>query len=618
MTAPATSLDQGVIGNCSIAALVDAQARVTWCCLPRPDGDPVFHALLNGAPPEADGPGDAARGFWSIDVGGLTRVEQSYAPNTAVLVTRLHDHAGQVLEVTDFMPRFASRGRMFRPMQLMRRLRPVVGCPRVRVRLRPCFRYGAVESIRTRGSNHIRYVGPDLTLRLTTDAPVTYVWEETTFLLEEPINFVLGPDETLSESIAHTVRAFQEHTEAYWREWVRRLALPLEWQDAVIRAAITLKLCTYEETGAIVAALTTSIPEAASSGRNWDYRYCWLRDAFFVVRALNSLSEVETMEHYLRYIANLVGTAWEDRRDGGSKNASAPPRLQPVYGIGLEARLPERMLDSLAGYRGMGPVRVGNQAYEHYQHDVYGNVVLAASQAFFDRRLLRPAGAVEFERLERLGERAYAVYATPDAGMWELRTRAAVHTSSALMCWAACDRLAKIARQLQRPERERVWRSRAEEIRQAIEASGWNGKAGHYSDSFGGSEVEAGLLLMAEIGFHRADDPRFVATLAAIERTLKHGPYLFRYAAADDFGKPKNAFNICTFWYIDALVRSGRGAQARELFEHMLSCRNPLGLLSEDVDPACCEAWGNFPQTYSMVGIINAATRLSRRWEEVV
>jgi len=324
-----------------------------------------------------------------------------------------------------------------------------------------------------------------------------------------------------------------------------------------------------------------------------------------VVRALNSLSEVDTMERYLRYLANIVTLS-----DDG--------HLQPVYGIGLEARLLEGEAATLAGYRGMGPVRVGNQAHEHFQHDVYGNVVLASTQAYFDRRLLSPGSMRDFERLERMGEQAYKVYRQPDAGMWELRTRARVHTSSVLMCWAACDRLGKIAIQLGLTANAERWRHRAEEIRQAIETEAWNPTLNSYAESFGGNDVEAGLLLMAEVGYSPASDARFRGTVEAIEKRLKHGHHLFRYAAADDFGVPETAFNICTFWHIDALIRIGRKDEAREMFEHTLSWRNRVGLLSEDIDPKTHELWGNYPQTYSLVGIINAATRLSKRWEELV
>ena len=596
MSAP-PSLDLGVTGNCVVSALIDRCARIVWSCLPRLDGDPVFHALVDG-----NGSADA-RGVFEIELGGFERSEQEYVRNTAVLVTRLYSTNGSAIEVTDHCPRFERFGRMFRPQALVRRVRALAGTPRIRIRLRPSFEYGALAPAITHGSNHIRYVSPERVLRLTTDAPVTYVLEETQFLLESSFSFVLGADETLADGPEQTARDFQELTETWWRQWTRRLAIPAEWQDAVIRAAITLKLCQFEETGAIVAAMTTSIPEAADSGRNWDYRYCWLRDAFFVVRALNQLSEVDTMEHYLRYLGNIVGQA----TDG---------HLQPVYGIALERQLTEREVATLAGYRGMGPVRVGNQAFEHLQHDVYGNVVLATAQSFFDRRLLRPATEQDFVRLERVGEQAYRVYATADASMWELRTRERVHTSSALMCWAACDRLARIALHRALPERARLWLDRAAEIRRTIEQQAFDANRGSFMDSFGGADVEAGLLLMAEVGFVPANDARFAGTVGEIERRLRRGRHLFRYAAADDFGIPTTAFNICTFWYIDALARIGRVEEARELFEGMLASRNHVGLLSEDTGLEDGQHWGNYPQTYSLVGIINVAMRLARGWEE--
>ncbi|TDU25593.1 GH15 family glucan-1,4-alpha-glucosidase [Panacagrimonas perspica] len=593
------NLELGVIGNCGIAALIDREASVQWCCLPRFDGDPVFCALVDGADP------GRVDGQWSIVLEGSERGEQVYEHNTAVLVTRLFASDGSAIEIVDFCPRFEARGRMFRPQMLVRRVRRLAGRPRIRVRLRPRFGYGAVGPVITHGSNHVRYQGPAFTLRLTTDAPVTYVLDETAFLVDEPLNFLLGPDETIEEGLDHLARHFHESTARYWQQWTRRLALPLEWQQAVIRAAITLKLSTYEDTGAIVAAMTTSIPEAPGTQRNWDYRYCWLRDAFFVVRALNSLSAVEAMELYLRYFENLV----VDAPDG---------HLQPVYGIGLERALTERHAECLGGYRGMGPVRIGNQAYEHFQHDVYGNVILAATQSFFDERLMRTAGHEEFARLESVGDQAFRVHALSDAGMWELRTRARVHTSSTLMCWAACDRLGKIALHLGLTERAVHWQQRAEIIRAAIDTHAWNAEANSYVESFGGADVEAGLLLMVEVGFVAAQDPRFLGTLAAVENRLRRGPYLFRYAQADDFGMPETAFNICTFWYLDALAKVGRRDEARELFENMLARRNHLGLLSEDVHPQTGELWGNYPQTYSLVGIINAATRLSRDWEDAV
>jgi GH15 family glucan-1,4-alpha-glucosidase len=591
------SLDLGFVGNCGIGALVDTQGSLVWCCLPRFDGDPVFNSLLRGNDKREDG-------AFTVELPNLASTEQEYEANTAVLKTRLHGPSGSV-EVTDCVPRYHLHGRVFRPQIFARRIEPVSGSPRIRIRLRPSFSYGAERPQMTHGSNHVRYIGPQFTIRLTTDAPIDYVLQETEFNLESPLSFILGPDETIENSVWETVRQFHEKTIDYWRSWVRSLSLPLEWQEAVIRAAITLKLCTYEPTGAIIAATTTSIPEAPNSGRTWDYRYCWLRDAFFVVRALNSLGAIATMENYFKWLMNAVSLA----RDG---------HLQPVLGIGLETNLSESVCTTLDGYRGMGPVRIGNQAHEHFQHDVYGNVILGAAQTFFDKRLIMTAGIEDFHSLETAGEQAYRLHDQPDAGIWELRSRARVHTSSSLMCWAACDRLAHIAHQLGQSERGRHWRGRADQIKATILREAWSQKRQAFADSFGNHDLDASVLLMIEIGFIDPADPRFISTVEQIEKTLARGPYMMRYESADDFGRPETAFNICAFWRLDALAKIGRQGEAREILETLLKTRNHLGMLSEDTDFSTGEMWGNFPQTYSMVGIINGAVRLSKKWETVI
>ncbi|MDJ0949561.1 MAG: glycoside hydrolase family 15 protein [Alphaproteobacteria bacterium] len=592
------SLDLALIGNCSFAGLLNRQARIVWSCVPRFDGDPVFCDLLAGG-------ADREAGFFEIELQGLARAEQSYRRNSAVVDTRLYDGNGGAIEITDFAPRFKLFGRPFRPTMLVRQIRPISGTPCIRIRLRPAHGYGAGQPSTTRGSNHIRYVMPDLTLRLTTDAPVAYVLEEVPFVLEWPLTLILGPDESLTQPVAETGREFCEKTDEYWREWCRYLSLPFEWQEAVIRAAITLKLSNFEESGAMIAAMTTSIPEAPDSGRNWDYRYCWLRDSYFMVHALNRLGVTRTMEGFLGYIINIV--------------AGAPDGyLQPMYGITLENKLPEREVETLPGYRGMGPVRVGNDAYTQVQNDGYGNVVLACTQSFFDHRVTRMGDANLFRLLERLGEQAVARWDQPDSGLWELRKRQTVHTFSSVMCWAACDRLARIAAQLRLDDRRSYWSAHAARVRDGILTQAWNSKLDSLTSSFGGKDVDASLLQLPELGFIAPDDPRFTGTFALIEKELRRSDYIFRYAAPDDHGTPETAFNICTFWYIDALALMGRIDEARELFENMLGRRNHLGLLSEDLDPHNNELWGNFPQTYSMVGLINSAMRLSKPWEEAL
>ncbi len=598
------SLDLGVIGNCSIAALIDRRARIVWGCFPRFDRDPVFCSLIDNH--AEDGDAELGKGFFSIELVGMTRCEQGYLDNTAILSSVLSDDQGNAIEILDFAPRFVRYERFFRPPQLVRRVRRVSGRPRIRVLVRPSLGIGEEPDEVTRGSNHVRFVGADQTIRLTTNAPLSYVVEGTPFAVDQAYSFFIGSDEALRAEIETTSREFLDKTTDYWRDWVRSLSIPFEYQKEVIRAAITLKLCSFEETGAIVAALTTSIPEAPGTQRNWDYRYCWLRDAYFVVHALNRLGTTRTMEDYLGFITNIVDTFSE----------SGAEHLPPLYPITRGGSLTEFEAGNLSGYRGHKPVRFGNGAAVQIQNDGYGAVVLAATHSFFDRRLIQPGKETLFGQLERMGELAIAVFDKPDAGPWELREKEAVHSFSSVMCWAACDRLARIAGTLGRADRKEFWKGEAKRLKSTIAGQIWNETKGHFVSTFGGEDLDATLLLLAELGFVKADDARFVATVEAIGRDLKRGDLLLRYATQDDFGYMHTGFLICAFWYVDALNAIGRRDEAKELFERVLKRRNSFGLLSEDADLKTGELWGNFPQTYSHVGLINCAMRLSRDWEE--
>ena len=585
------ALDLGLIGNCRVAALVNRQARLVWWCYPNFDGDPAFSRLLAG---------DEEKGFCDVLLDGMVSSHSEYQPNTAIIRTTLTDAAGNAVRITDFAPRFLQYGRYFRPAQLCRLVEPVQGLPRVTLRMRPTHHYGKpCEAVA--GSSHIRYLGGDQALRLTTDAPLSYVMQETPFALKHPVSLVMGVDEPLDESPEQVVRSFLERTRAGWYEWVRSLAIPFEWQDVVIRAAITLKLCSFEETGAIIAAVTTSVPEAPGTQRNWDYRYCWLRDAYFVVLALNRLGATKTMERYVDFITTVAVEGAE---------------LRPLYGVVPAMDLSERIEPDLAGFLGHAPVRVGNQAVEQVQHDVFGSVVLAVLQSFVDQRLPHPGDEGMLRLLESLAECAARNAFVPDAGIWEYRGRQRVHTHSAMLCWAACDRVARIAARLGHGESAARWRKEATRIREGILREAWSERRQSFTGSFGVDDLDASVLLMHELGLIEADDPRFVATVDCIGRELNVNGHLLRYAAADDFGVPETAFLVVKFWYLDALAAIGRRDQARELYAELLAARNSFGLLSEDLHPHTGEMWGNIPQTYSMAGLINTAMRLSMSWEE--
>jgi GH15 family glucan-1,4-alpha-glucosidase len=590
-----TSLDLALVGNGCIGVLIDGEARVAWCCFPRFDGDPAFCSLLDGEP-RPDRPGT-----FSIELTGVSRREQRYVQDTPILVTRLYDAKGGGIEITDFCPRFENAGEMFCPAMLVRQIRPIGGKPSIVVRVKPAAQYGCLERDHAIGANHISYSG-EQALRLTTDAPAEAIVDATSFHVHQTITLMFGNTEEIRSEVTSTGTRFLERTTAHWQSWARRLRVPETWRDAVIRAAITLEMNVYEETGAIIASITTSIPEAPNTQRTWDYRFCWPRDACFVVNALGGLGEIRTTERYLAFLLSVA-------------DASEDSRLAPMYTIDGSPIPSEHEAECLTGYRGMGPVHVGNKAAEQQQNDIYGEAVLTAEPLFLNSSATWVGGADEalLARLEQFGKHAVRLAEVPDAGLWELRGEKRVHTFSSIMCWVACDRLAKYAERLGLADRAEYWKARAAEIHATILRRSWSKKLIAFTATMEGESLDASLLLIPRLGFLPASDPRFVGTVAAIEQTLKHGDFVYRYIERDDFGLPENAFLVCTFWYIEALAAMGgkRRDEALELFEKVLSARNRHGLLAEDLDPRSLEQWGNFPQTYCMAGIIDCAVALS-------
>ncbi|HEX3755652.1 MAG TPA: glycoside hydrolase family 15 protein [Rhizomicrobium sp.] len=584
-------LDLAVIGNGRIAALVNRHAQLVWWCFPRLDGDPVFCRLISG---------DEEKGFSDVMLDRFVEAESHYERNTAIVTTLLTAEDGAQVRITDFAPRLRNFERILRPPQLMRIIEPVAGLPRIAIRVRPAQFYGSPMKRRVAGSSHVSYGEPTM-IRLTTDAPLSYIQQETPFALTRPLHLVFGPDEPFAGDIGATVRDFHLRTCEYWREWVRRLSIAYEWQDATIRAAITLKLSNFEETGGIVAALTTSLPEAPHSGRNWDYRYCWLRDAYFVVKALNSIGATRTMEDFIGYILSIAGKE---------------EVLKPVYGVVPNDDLTEWIAPDLKGFEGHGPVRIGNAAVQQEQHDAYGSAILSAVPMFFDKRLPQPGDEGLFRLIEKLAQQCASLALVPDAGIWEFRGRKRLHTHSAAMCWAGVSRTCAIATRLGLFERAQHWNALADNIGETLLKRVWNEKRKAFTAAEGTSDMDASVLLLPELGLIDAADPRFASTVKAIEEDLVRGRHVMRYATEDDFGKPETEFLVCRFWLIDALAALGRREEARERYHDALSLRNSYGLLAEDIHPETGALWGNFPQTYSMAGLILSAMRLSQSWED--
>ena len=584
-----------LIGNGTIGALIDAQAGIVWCCFPRFDGDPVFCTLLAGEKPSN------ACGSFIIELEGAVRTEQAYETDTPILVTRIHDSAGNGIEITDFCPRYEKSGRVACPPMLVRQLKPIAGRPAVRVMLSPAFDYGCGQRHPSIGAGSIGYSG-EPHLRLTLNAPTEPILDAVPFYVQETITLTFGVDDPQAGDSPANAASMLAQTKAYWQNWSRSLRAPTRWRNESVRAAITLALNVHEPTGAIIPAMTTSIPEAPNTGRTWDYRYCWPRDGYFTADALRRLGDNRALARFLEFLLRV-------------SEAAGDARLVPIYDIDGGPIPPEHFAECLPGYRGMGPVRIGNKASEQAQHDLYGEAVLTAAGLFLDRASGEKSsrGSTLFANLERWGEHAARLYDKPDAGLWELRGAERVHTYSSVMCWVACDRLAKYAEQLELADRADHWRARASKIHEEISRRSWNAGLNAFTATMEGDSLDASLLLMPRLGFLAANDPRFAGTVAAIEKQLKHGDFVYRYVERDDFGFPENAFLVCTFWYIEALAAMGgaRREEARVLFERVLSARNRHGLLAEDLDPRTLEQWGNFPQTYCMSGIIDCAFALT-------
>lgn len=582
--------DMGLVGNCQFSALVDRCGSVEWCCLPRLDSEPAFAKLL-----DAEGGGDFA-----VRPAGGGCGEQRYLPNTNVLETRFRSPEGS-FRVIDFAPRFLQYDRHFRPTQLFRLVEPLEGAPRVTVVCEPRLGWSKKVPERLQGSNHVDFVGFASPLRLTTDIPISFLAGQP-FALTEKRHLALTWGAPLEEPLAPLFERFLGETVRYWQRWVKQCNVPPLFQQQVIRSALALKLHCFEDTGAIVASMTTSVPESADSGRTWDYRYCWLRDAYYTLAAFGRLGQFEERERFVHYLLTIAGG--EPELD-----------LAPLYRIDARKDLQERELAAWPGYEGHGPVRVGNAAAKQRQHDVFGEMVLALFPVFLDDRFSEERSPQTLELLLRLARKAVSVAGKPDAGIWEFRNGDRPQTFSSLMCWAAADRVAAVVAR-HRPELEAEFRGAAAAIREEVVERAWNPALGSFASAYGGADLDASLLQLASLRLLPRSDPRLAQTVDAVIAGLTQGGWLMRYRADDGFGAPTVAFTLCTFWLAEALAVVGRAKEARALVERACQSLSPLGLLSEDYDVAGGRMWGNYPQAYSHVGLINAAFAASPSWAE--
>ena len=585
------TLDYGLIGNCKSAALISKLGSLDWCCLPNFNSASVFAKLLD----------KNKGGNFSFEVSEDYKITQKYLWRTNILSTTFtaEDAAFQLI---DFMPRYRKEnGVFYTPPDVVRYIRILKGSPKIRVNYAPKLNYAQEETFT---ENH-RYFLKSFTKKGTYDSLYLYTslelddvlnGEEVT--LKEDAYFLMGYHEKLREQNLDRAYLKFQRTKTYWMNWSESTTKYPHYEEQIMRSALVLKAMSYEKTGAVLAAVTTSLPETIGEVRNWDYRFCWIRDASMVIKVMSTLGHRQSAENFLQFIIDIIPHKDE--------------KLQIMYGINGEKELTEHILDHLEGYEGSKPVRIGNAAYIQKQNDIYGILMEVIYQQFlrFETTLENSEELWTIVRgIVRIVEEHWK---QPDKGIWEFRSEERHFTFSKLLCWVAVDRAVKIGEILRNGINDKKWKTLRQEIYDDIYHRGWNEEVQAYTQSYGSKDLDASTLLMETYGFIKAKDPRFVSTVQATERELCHNGLLFRYKNKDDFGIPSSSFTICTFWFINSLYKIGEKEKGLKMFDQLLSYSNHLGLFSEDLDFETKRLLGNFPQAYSHLALIETAMNFSQ------
>lgn len=581
----------GIIGNCSYMAHIDKNANVVWMCWPRFDSSCVFGELLDS---------EKCGHFYIKPATPNYESHQEYIKNTNVLKT-IFDTSEGSFAVTDFAPRFYQYERLFHPLMLVRKIEVLSGSPRIIVSCNPVGDYGRLKATPYFGSNHIRYMNLDNDIRLSSNISLTYLKDRKPFVLNETKYLILTGNIPLEGALEHTAEDFLTKTVNYWQNWVKNCAIGDFHQEAVIRSSLALKIHQYHDTGAIIAAGTTSLPEAPGSERTWDYRFCWIRDAYYTLTAFNNIGHFEELERYVHFIENLAAQDFK--------------HYQPLYSIDGETRLTETTLD-LGGYLGNQPVRIGNLAYTHVQNDVYGQILLSMLPLFVDRRFSDKKWASSTKLVKQILGHIEETMFDPDAGLWEFRNKQQHHCYTYLFHWAGSCAAYKIGEVTGDKELLNKAKKLIKQATDQIEAC-YDPELQAYTQAIGVKSMDASLLQLITTNYLDPNSEITKNHLRKLEQELRTKEGLFyRYLHADDFGRPEVTFLVCAFWHVEALACVGRLDDAIRSFENLLKYSNSLGLLSEDVDETNGSQWGNFPQAYSHVGLMNAAFRISRKLDQ--
>lgn len=585
------NLDYGAIGNCRSAALVSAKGSIDWLCFPDFDSPSVFAKILD----------KEKGGSLSFEVEAGCKISQQYKAHTNILST-LFETEEWAFEVVDFMPRYKIEdfNDHFLPPELYRLLRVKRGVPQLKVCYDPKLNYASLDVVHKDGPKYIKSVAINderETIYLYSDLDYTSILQKKSITLTNDSFLLVSYNQKLIPVDIKRVELEYQRTRVYWLNWTNRSRKFTQYNDSIERSMLVLKLMSYQRTGAVLAALTTSIPETIGEVRNWDYRFCWMRDASMSIKTLLSLGHRGAAKRFMDYIHSIL--------------KSKGDRFQIMYGIRGERELIEFQLEYLSGFQNSRPVRIGNAAYSQKQSDSVGYLMDVIYQYY----LYFPGTLDEIEDMwevvKNIVKTVYEDWKLPDNGIWEIRGKSSHFVLSKVMCWVALDRAVRIAELLNETGYAEKWRKEADRIRVDVHQKGWKDSIQSFSQTYENEDLDASLLLMEGYGFIDATDERYIKTVAAIQKDLRRNGLLYRYINHDDFGLPSSAFTICTFWMIRALFVTGNTQEARALFDTMLSYANHVGLFSEDLDFETKAQLGNFPQAYSHLALIETAQLFS-------
>lgn len=585
------NLNYGVVGNCRSAALISNTGALEWCCLPDLDSSSFFAKILDRQ----------KGGELTVIAPENTRIDQQYVPRTNILTTSF-EHKKGIFEVHDFMPRYKTQpGQSHCPPDLIRYFKHIKGKTQVRFKYqpRPCYaqfdtkteiRKEYIKTGTVNGSYESIYLYSNLNLKKIHNAePIT---------IDHDSYILISYNQKLSDLDIDWIQMEYEKTRVYWLDWsAKNPKFPL-YQNEINRSALTLKILSYEKTGAIAAAVTTSLPEIIGGQRNWDYRFCWIRDASMTISILTKLNHYYSARRFMSYILSLI--SYKDEK------------IQIMYGLKGQKKLTEKELTWLTGYENSRPVRIGNAAYTQKQNDIFGVLL----DVIYQYLITYKRGMADYQEelwtvVRSLARHVEHNWKKPDKGIWEFRSHKKHFTFSKVLSWVAMDRAGKIAQFFDMHAYVDVWDKMGRLIKADILNKGWNDKLQTFTQAYDEPHLDAANLLMEQFGFIAADDPKYVSTVKTIQKILCRDGLMYRYLNEDDFGKPESSFTVCTFWLIKSLCKIGQKQKARKMFDDLLKHRNHLGLFSEDLDFNSKRLLGNFPQGYSHLALIDTALTLT-------